>query len=168
MTRTVQDWSWLDFDTVQVRALLAHASQCGEHEPTADQMLEARCRRPDAPKPPRGQLPAREHLALDAVPAGLHVRIGEGLCLVSNGIGGEPPAPVFAPGCDPGRDAGWRPAVEAVAGVEQQVLFLPADAVNEVLAEAGDRVWLGLRRDEERFGVEEYGLSAVADAINDG
>ncbi|QIT56125.1 hypothetical protein HC341_13535 [Aquisalimonas sp. 2447] len=168
MTATAQEWNWLDFDAERVRALLAHASQCSQHEPTADQMLEARFRHPEAPKPPRGELPPREHLALDAVPAGLQVCIGDGLCLVSNGIGGEAPAPVFAPGCDPRQDGDWRATVEAAAGVEQQVLFLPADAVDEVLAEAGDRVWLGLRRDEERFGVEEYGLSPTANAPNDG
>ena len=168
MAVTGQEWNWLDFDTGGVQALLAHARRCARHEPTPDQMLESRFRLAGAPKPPRGELPPREHLALDSVPAGLHVRIGDGLCLASNGIDGEPLAPLFAAGCDPQRDGDWRSTVEAVAGVEEQVLFLPADAVDEVLAEAGDRVWLALRRDEERFGVEEYGLAPLRDMSNDG
>ncbi len=164
MAASAPDWNWLQFDVAGVRALLEHAERCARHEPTPDQMLEARFRRADAPKPPRGELPPREHLALDAVPAGLHVIVGNGLYLTSNGGDGRPPERLYAPGCRPDTDHGWAAAVERVAGVERQVLFLPADAVREVLDEAGEQVWLGLCRDEEGFGVEQYGLAPTPEA----
>ncbi len=158
---TTTDWTWLPFEQAHVRALLDHALASDRHHPTPDQMLENRYRITGAPKPPSGALPPLEHIALDAIPAGLHLQVGHGLCLVSNGLREGDVGALFAPGCDPGRDADWRTTVERAAGVEAQVLWLPADAVEEVLQECDDTVWLGLRRDEERFGVEEYGLASA-------
>lgn len=154
-------WQWLGFPADAVRSLLAHARATQEHDPTPDQMLERRHLREDAPRPPRGVLPPRAHVALDTVPAGLLVRVRPGLGLASNGLGTPAPATVYAAGCDPEADADWAARVEALAGAEAQVLFLPAEAVAEVLDEAGAQVWLGLCRDDERFAVEEYALAAT-------
>lgn len=156
---TTDDWTWLPFDLVRVQELLDHALVSEQHRPTPDQMLENRYRLSGAPKPPAGELPPLEDIALEAVPAGLHLHVERGLYMVSNGLSEGGPDALFAPGCNPGLDRDWQATVARAAGVEQQVLWLPADAVAEVLQECGDTVWLGLRRDEERFGVEEYGLA---------
>ncbi|WP_290652651.1 hypothetical protein [Aquisalimonas sp.] len=156
---TSNEWGWLVFDAADVRALLEHSLACTAHRPTPDQMLETRYRRDGAAEAPRGTLPPMEDVAVEAIPAGLHVVVGQGLYLESNGLPQAGAERLFAPGCKPAVDADWGTAVARVGGVEEQVLFLPADAVEEVLREADDRVWLGLRRDEERFGVEEYGLA---------
>ncbi|MDN3518027.1 hypothetical protein QWY84_10440 [Aquisalimonas lutea] len=160
MGTTQTQWRWLPFQAAAVRALVEHARGCEQREPTPDQMLEPRFRRVGAPRPARGMPPPREDLALDKVPPALHLVAGDGLFLRSNGIAGQAPQPLFADGCDPSVDDGWRSAVTACAGVEEQVLALPAGAVAEVLEEAGEQVWLGVCRDEEAFAVEEYALAA--------
>lgn len=160
MGTTQTQWRWLPFEAAAVRGLVEHARACGRREPTPDQTLEARFRRAGAPKPPRGMPPPREDLALEKIPPALHVVAGDGLFLRSNGIDEPPPRPLFADGCDPSIDDGWRNAVITCAGVDYQVLALPAGAVAEVLEEADDQVWLGLCRDEEAFAVEEYALAA--------
>ena len=155
-----EDLNWLAFDSAEVRALLDHALACSEHRPTPDQMLESRYLRDGAPKPAKGVLPPLEHVAVERIPPGLHLVVGDGLYMTSNGLPDGDVDLVYAPGCNPAADGDWRGTVEALAGVEKQFLLLPADAVGDVLTEAGDQVWLGLRRDEDRFGVEEYGLAA--------
>ncbi len=160
MQESRDDWQWIRLDGEAVAALVDHARDSAGRSPTMDQRLEPRLRRAGAPKPPRGQPLPLADVDPAAVPAGVQVVVGEGLYLQSNGTDVPAPPVLHADGCDPARDPAWRANVEALAGAEPHVLFLPAAAVREVLDESDGPVWLGLCRDEERFAVEEYGLSA--------
>ncbi|MFO7859055.1 MAG: hypothetical protein R6V11_09095 [Ectothiorhodospiraceae bacterium] len=158
------EWQWLALPAKRVRELAEHAGTCHEHEPTPEEMLQPRFLRADADRPPRGVRPPRHALALDRVPASLHLVVAHGMYLRSNGLDGSAPTPVSVPGCDPAVDSEWRQTLRRLAGVEEQVLGLPLPAVTEVLAECGQKVWLGVVLDDERFAIDGYGLAPEPEA----
>ena len=158
------DWQWLALPAARIRELADHASSCREHEPTPEEMLQRRFLRENVQRPARGVRPPRDALALDRVPASLHLIVADGLYVRSNGLDGAAPAPVMVTGCDPSRDPDWRRAVRRIAGVEDQVLGLPLPAVTEVLDECGEQVWLGIVLDDEGFAIDGFGLAPEPEA----
>lgn len=157
-------WQWLALPAARIRELAEHASACREHEPTPEEMLQPRFLRDDVQRPPRGVRPPREAVALDRVPASLHLVVADGVYLRSNGLDAPAPAPVVVSGCDPESDPDWRRAVRRIAGVEEQVLGLPLPAVTEVLDECGEQVWLGIVLDDEGFAIDGFGLAPEPEA----
>ncbi|HKJ95746.1 MAG TPA: hypothetical protein VKA32_08975 [Gammaproteobacteria bacterium] len=153
-------WQWIEFPAAEVARLLEHTESCAEHMPNPDIMLDKRYLKEGA-RPAGGRLPKLADVDLTRVPAGLNVVLKRGIWLASNGL--PPPAPgeeaVCAAVCDPRTVSDWEAVKERLAGRNDQPLLLPAGDVRDVLAAAGEQVWLGLLRDEDGFGVEAFALS---------
>lgn len=157
---TEPTWQWIEFPAAEVSRLLDHSEACTEHMPNPDLMLDKRYLK-EGVKVRDGRLPSLDDIDLTRVPAGLNVVLERGIRLASNGLPAPPPgeAAVCAAVCDPATVPDWMAVKERLAGRDDRPLFLPGPDIRGVLAAAGDTVWLGILRDEDGFGVEQFGLS---------
>ena len=142
-----------DVPAGEVAALLAHARRCAEHRPTFAQMFEGRYRKDgrdipyDAPHSPR-----QDEVDLSKIPPAVWLVKDEGVYLMSNGLpldkdeNGRTRV-VYLPGFHPEKDEGWHQHASEVFGGDDFAVALPAEDVEQALAEGGKTLTIGVDRE---------------------